>query len=152
MNGKENIKSIISSFFIIVTLVNIATFILGSVFRPDARFGYDAFLSPIIYGICSLIPFAITYSNRELKLKELLFREVLQLISIEVILCLLAFGGKAINKENISLIISFCVSIFIVYVLVNVITWLLDVKTAKEMTNDLHEYQNNQTHDRGQSA
>ena len=56
MTFKEHFKSVMSMYFIIVTLVNAATFILGSIFRPDQTFGYEAFLSPLIYAAVALVP------------------------------------------------------------------------------------------------
>ncbi|HKM34514.1 MAG TPA: hypothetical protein VJY54_07205 [Lachnospiraceae bacterium] len=143
MRGKEFLKSIIMSFFIIVTLINIATFILGTIFQPDLRFGYDAFLSPLIYGVFSLIPFVVMYAKKELTVKELLIRKVLQLLSIEVIQWFLAFGFNSSERGNIKLMVAFSLSILIIYVLVHLITWFLDVQTAKKMTDDLHHYQSN---------
>ena len=46
---KEHVKEILNSFFISVTLINIAMFILGILFRPEQRFGYEAYLYPLIY-------------------------------------------------------------------------------------------------------
>ncbi len=59
----------------IVTLINIAMFILGSIFRPDQRFGYEVLIAPLIYGVLSLIPYIIMYSKKELTIKQLYIRQ-----------------------------------------------------------------------------
>ena len=64
MKLKEFIKSTLASYFIIVTLVNVATLVLGSIFRPEQRFGYEAFLAPLLYGALGLIPVFIMYSHK----------------------------------------------------------------------------------------
>ena len=56
MSFKEHIKIVMSQFFVIVTLINLATFMIGEIFRPDQRFGYEAFLFPIIYKVIAVIP------------------------------------------------------------------------------------------------
>ena len=38
---KEQLKEIINSFFISVTLINMAMLILGFLFRPEQKFGYE---------------------------------------------------------------------------------------------------------------
>ena len=143
MSIKEYFKTTVRNFFIIVTLVNVATFLLGSIYQPEARFGYEAFLSPLVYGALSFIPMWIMYSPKELSVKQLLFREALQLVSLEVILILLGFGTNNLSRENVKLILSFACSVLVIYVLVHVISWLLDSRTAKIMTKELEAYQAN---------
>lgn len=41
MSFKEHLRSVMSRFFVIVTLVNLATFVMGEIFRPDDSFGYE---------------------------------------------------------------------------------------------------------------
>lgn len=145
MRGKEFFKSILSSFFIIVTLVNIATFILGSIFQPDVRFGYDAFLSPLIYGVFSLIPYIILYSKKELTMKQMLVRKILQLVCIEIIILSIIFGSDLLIPENLPLIAPISLSIFIIFLLVMLIQWLMDLQAAKRMTEELMHYQETRT-------
>lgn len=143
MRGKEFLKSTLRSFFIIVTFINIAIYILGTIFQPDIRFGYEAFLSPLIFGAFSLLPFVVMYAKKELTVKELLIRKVLQLLSIEVIQWFVAFGFNSPERGNMKLMVAFSLCILIIYVLVDFISWILDVQTAKRMTEDLHHYQDN---------
>lgn len=141
MSFKEHLKSVMSLYFVIVTLINAATFILGEIFRPDERFEYDAFLSPLIYAAIALVPMLCMYSKKELTLKQHIVRELLQLISIEVILIFFGLGSKSLEPENIALTASFALSVFIIFVLVYVIAWLLDIKLAKQLNSELKSFQ-----------
>lgn len=141
MRGKEFFKSMLMDFFIIVTLVNVAIYILGNIFIPENTFGYEAFLSPLIYGFFSLIPEAIMYSKKELTVKELLVRKALQLLAIEVILIFITFGFSPKDHGDWKLILAFALSVLIIYVLVHVVGWLLDRQTAQKMMKDLQSYQ-----------
>ena len=141
MSFKEHLKAVMSQFFVIATLINLAIFILGEIFRPDDKFGYEAFLSPLIYAAISLVPMLCMYSKKELTIKQHIFRELLQLISIEIILIFLGLGAKCLEPENLALTASFALSIFIIYVLVYVIAWLLDLNTAKQINTDLKSFQ-----------
>lgn len=141
MSFKEHLKSLLSFYFIIVTLINAATFILGEIFRPDDTFGYDAFLSPLIYAAISLVPMLCMYSKKELTLKQHIFREVLQLIAIEIVLIGFGLGEKCLDPENFALTASFALSVLIIFVLVSIIAWLLDMKTARQLTSDLKSFQ-----------
>lgn len=141
MSFKEHFKAVMSQFFVIATLINLAIFILGEIFRPDDKFGYEAFLAPLIYAAISLVPMLCMYSKKELTVKQHIFRELLQLISIEIILIFLGLGAKSLEPENFALTASFALSVFIIYVLVYVIAWLLDLNTAKQINTDLKSFQ-----------
>ena len=78
---KDHIKDNIMNFFIIVTLVNLVMFISGSILAPEMRFGYEAFIVPIIDGLLGIIPGIIMYSKRELTVRQMLIREVIQLLA-----------------------------------------------------------------------
>ncbi|MGN0678164.1 MAG: hypothetical protein ACI4JS_00715 [Oscillospiraceae bacterium] len=141
MSFKEYLKSMLSMYFVIVTLINGATFILGEVFRPDDKFGYAAFLSPLIYGALALVPMLCVYSKKELTLKQYVVREILQLISIEIILIGFGLGTKSLLPENFALTASFALSILVIFVLVHLISWVLDLNAAKEINSDLKSFQ-----------
>lgn len=141
MSFKEYLRSVLSLYFVIVTLVNAAAFILGEAFRPHERFGYDAFLSPLIYGAIAVVPVICMYSKKELTLKQHIIREVLQLLSIEIILIFFGLGEKSLSPENIALTASFALSVLVIFVLVNLIAWLLDIKLAKQLNSDLKAFQ-----------
>ena len=141
MKLKEFVKSAFASYFIIVTLVNVATLVLGSIFRPEQRFGYEAFLAPLLYGALGLIPVFIMYSPKELTIKQIVTRKMAQLIVLEFILALAGFGRENLKAENLALIASFALSVFIIYMLVHVISWVLNLEMARQLTMDLHSYQ-----------
>lgn len=141
MSFKEHLKSALKMYFIIVTLINAAIFILGKTFRPNDRFGYEVLLSPLIYAAISLVPMLCMYSKKELTLKQYIFREVLQLIAIEVILIGLGLGTECLDPENLALTVSFALSVLVIFVLVLLISWLLDLKVAKEINSDLKSFQ-----------
>lgn len=142
MSFKEHFKAVLSQFFVVATLINLAIFILGEIFRPEERFGYEAFLAPIIYAALSLVPMLLMYSKKELTVKQHIIRELLQLIVVEIILIFFGLGAKSFEPENITLTSSFALSVFVIYILVYVIAWLLDLNTAKQINNDLKSFQN----------
>ena len=79
---REHIKNNIMSFFIIVTLVNIAIFVSGMILAPEEKLSYSAFIVPVIDGILGVIPGLVMYSKRELTVKQIIVRDIIQLVSI----------------------------------------------------------------------
>ena len=138
---KEHIKENIMSFFIIVTLVNIAIFITGIILAPEEKFGYEAFIVPVIDGILGTIPGLVMYSKRELTVKQMVVRDIIQLISIELIILFFSFGFTGFTSDNIPRVIAVILSVAFVYAGVLIITYLLDLKAAKKMTDDLKTFQ-----------
>lgn len=141
MSFKEHIKIVMSQFFVIVTLINLATFMIGEIFRPDQRFGYEAFLFPIIYAVIAVIPMLCMYSKKELTIKQYILKKLLLLISIEILLIFFVLGAKSLEPGNIALTVSFALSILVIFVFVHMIGWVLDWKDAKKLNSDLKLFQ-----------
>lgn len=140
MNKREYFRTAFAQYFIIVTLINVVMFVLGTIFRPNDRFGYEAFLSPLIYAACSMIPIILTYSKKELSVKQMFFRQVLNLLAIEGIMIGIGLSGSSIFYEQPLLVVSFALSVFIIFILVLVISWVLDLGQARQMNIDLENY------------
>ena len=138
---REHIKNNIMSFFIIVTLVNIAIFISGMILAPDEKLSYAVFIVPVIDGILGVIPGLIMYSKRELTVKQIIVRDIIQLISIELIMLLFSFGFSGFESADVPRLIAVIGSVALVYVGVVAIMYALDFRTAKKMTDDLKAFQ-----------
>lgn len=140
MKFRELIKESCKIYFIIATLICLAIFLLGSIFEPDAQFGYEAFLSPLIYAFFGVIPVAVMYSQKEFSVKQLVIRKIIQWISIEAIVFVICFQSSAITKSG-PLLIGLFLAVLIIYVLSIVIEFLLDSRQAAEMNKALKDYQ-----------
>ena len=141
MSLKEYLKSAALHFFIIVTLADVATFAVGMIFRPEEQFGYEAFLTPLIYGALGVLPNLVMCSGRELTVKQLMIRKVIQFLVLELVLITAAFGIKNLKAENMGVITGFAVSVLIIFLLVQIISWLLEVRQAEQMTAELLAWQ-----------
>ncbi len=138
---REHIKNNLMSFFIIVTLVNIAIFICGIVLAPDEKLGYTAFIVPVIDGLLGVVPGLVMYSKRELTVRQMIVRDIIQLLSIELIILVFTFGFSGFSNVDVSKFLAIVLSVAFVYVGVVVIMYLLDFRTAKKMTDDLKAFQ-----------
>ena len=138
---KEYIRETAGSYFISVTLINVAVFVTGSIFRPDERFGYDAMLTPLVYGAFTMLPTLIMYSKKELTIKQTLCRKAVQLLMDIVIIIAVVFGGQELTRENVLAAVAVAASIAVVFVVVHLIEWLFAEKTARVLTEQLGEFQ-----------
>lgn len=134
---KDGIKDYSTGFFISVTLITAAMLIIGLLFRPDQQFGYEVFVYPLIYGLIGMIPTLVIHTNKELSVKQIIIRKIMQLLLLVVLILGFIFGGTVMNSDTIPAVIAVAFSIVVIYILVNVIEWMMDEKTARDMTQDL---------------
>ena len=136
------VKKVMMSFFVSVACICSAMALVGMIFEADTRFGYEAFLSPLIFGLVASIPTLVTYSKRELSVKQTAVRNLLHLVLLElVILSVLYFAGIL---TSVSMAVSLGVSIFIIDIVVNLVLWINDTRIAKEFNSALKRFQTDQ--------
>lgn len=134
------VKKILMSFFVSVACICMAMALVGMTFESDTRFGYEAFLSPLIFGAIASLPSLVTYSKNELSFKAAAIRNVIHFILLEaVILSFLYFGGIL---TSVSMAISLGGSVFIINLTVNLVLWINDKRTAMEFNDALKKLQN----------
>ena len=142
MDMMDFFKERVRDFFMITTFVNVCMFVLGMAFNPDGQFSYEILIMPLVYGFVATIPSWIRYSKKELSVKSLLIRKVITFLLIEASMIAIESFDEVFSFDNISLVLSFAFSVFVVYLLVEAISYFIDHKSAKEMMEDLQYYQN----------
>jgi hypothetical protein len=141
MSLKQFLIRKLGLFFMLTTLITLAIYILGSQLDSDAQFGYNAFLSPLIYAGCCVIPSLATYSRRELKPRALAAREALQFVLTEAVVLILAFRSPGIDTSRTSVVLGIAGSVLVIYVLVFLFSWLVNSVQAKQVNDELQEFQ-----------
>lgn len=127
-------------FFIIVTCLNVATAVFGSVLQPGVTLGFDSFYSPLIGAALGTLPSFILYSRKELNLRQTIIRKVLHLLALEIVIIGFSFSiGKSFNLFQIMLFIGI---VLVVYFVVNLIDRLLQIKDTREINSGLKALQN----------
>ncbi len=139
---KDKIKDMLQSFFISVTLINVAMLVLGKILMPQQRFGYEIFVYPLIYGLIGMIPALIVRDGKELTVKQTVIKELIQMILTVVLLVAFIFGGSPLDGERIRMALLVALSVVLVYAGVITIGWLLDKKTADMLNEDLTRFKN----------
>jgi len=138
MSFGDFFKKSLMRFFIIVTCVTALIGILGLIYEPNRRLGYEAFFSPFIFGVIGIIPSIVTFSREELTLKQMLFRKVIQLIVLE---CMVLLFGYLVGIIKHNMIISVALSVLSVFITVHFIEWIIDSKTADKLNDNLKVFQ-----------
>lgn len=141
MNGKEFAIRLMTTYFTLVTLITAAMLVMGLYFDPGAAFGYEAFASPLIYGVCGTLPGFVLYSKKELSVKEFLIRKALQFVLIETAVLFAAFCCVDIRLEKMDMAVGVGVSVLVIFVLAHGIDWLWGCTEAKRLTREILDFQ-----------
>ena len=141
MQGKELIRDMINTYFMLATMILGVMAILGMYFMPDVRFGYESFGAPLIYAAYGTLPNVVLYARKELSMKQLVIRKIIQLVLIEVIVLTLALPSGLVADGNTDIIITLAICILVVYILTHLIDWFQNYTTAKQMTEELLKFQ-----------
>ena len=141
MRMKEKIGEAFRLYFILVTLITVMLMILGMLFDSDRTFSYEAFLSPLIYAAIGVIPVFFFNSDKEVSVKGLIVRRIIQLLMVEAAVMILAFAAKNINTDSTAVVVGIAVGIVIVFVLSLVVEYIFELSISKELNEDLEKFQ-----------
>ena len=140
---KERLGEAFRLYFILVTMITILLMVVGLIFDSGRTFSYEAFFSPLFYAFIGVIPVFFFQSDKELGMKQLIIRGVIQIFIIEAAILLIVFNAPNIPSDRIEVVISIAVGILVVYILSLVVEYIFELTQAKEMNAYLEEYQKN---------
>ena len=142
MSKKEFMGQVFISFFVVVTCRNLGMAFMGMIYAPDTRFGYEALLFPVFYGFLGILPSAVLYSRKELTVKQMLLRKIIQLILIEAIMVGIVFflGGT-----DFSTLLPFMIMVLAVCLAAEGILWLAADKKVKKLNAQLKRFQDRES-------
>lgn len=139
MNDKTKFSELIVAFCVCTTCINILEGVLGMLLYPEQLLKYDAFFVPPIFAFFSVVLGMVTWSKKELTIKQVLVKRILHLLLIEI----MVFGLNYLDGHRFPLYaaLSLAVGIAVVFVAVYVILWLVDRRSAKLFNRQLKRYQ-----------
>ena len=141
MRGKELIRDMMNTYFMLATMILGVMAVLGTHFMPDVRFGYEAFKIPLSYADYGTLPNLVMYAKKELTMKQFLVRKTIQLILVEIIVLAVAIPKEVYETENIEIVGTLAISILGIYILTHLIDWFQNHAEAKRMTEELLRFQ-----------
>jgi len=133
------LKKVLMGFFVSVTCICAVMAVLRLIFEQNARFGYEAFFFPLIYGALGALSSLVLYTNKELSFKRALLRRIIRFILGEAVILLVLYSGGAL--KNLGVTVSVAASIVFVGFTVQLVVWLNDRRTAKNFNAALKEMQ-----------
>ncbi|MGE4272715.1 MAG: hypothetical protein AB7E31_07590 [Desulfitobacterium sp.] len=138
MSLSEFLRKSLMSFFIIVTCVTLVIGVLGLIYEPDRRFGYEAYFSPLIFGLIGVVPSFVTYSKREPTIRQMIIREIFLLFVLEAMILSFGYG---IDIMYGTMMFAVAGAVFAVFVLVHFFSYAIDYREATRLNAELKVFQ-----------
>ena len=142
MRIKEKFGEAFRLYFILVTLITVLLMVLGLLFDSDRTFGYEAFVSPLLYAAVGVIPVFFFHSDKEISMKQLIIRRIIQELSVEALILLIVFNAPNIPSERPGVVIAIAAGVLVVFILSMVVEYIFELTQANEMNRYLEEYRN----------
>ncbi|MDE6204411.1 MAG: hypothetical protein K2G19_13155, partial [Lachnospiraceae bacterium] len=83
MKRRDTLPEFVITFLVCTACITILEGVMGMLFFPEEKIGYDAFFSPPFFGFFSVLFGAVTNSKKELGIRQVLFRRLIHLLMIE---------------------------------------------------------------------
>ncbi len=135
MSIKEFLERQLSNMLMIQAGVGLAMGVLGSIYEPEARFGCKAFFAPLIYAFFCTLPGIVGYSAKELTMKQMLIRELINFLLVELTMLSLLYVQGALKSVDRALALA--VAVLAVYLVTLLAGWLRDGRVAQDMNEQL---------------
>lgn len=139
MNEKTKLSELVMAFCICTTGITILEGVLGMLIYPDELVPYNAFLTPPIFALFSVLLGIVTWSQKELTVKQILMKRLLHLILIEIMVFGLNYISGIVFPLYVSVILA--LGIALVFVGVYFILWFIDRRSADMFNIKLKQYQ-----------
>lgn len=141
MTLKEFLISRVRLFFILVTLILLATSIMGGIVAPEQDIKYYQLMSPIVIAGLCVLPTCVTYFKKEPTPGQYFLRCGIQLILIEavVMLFLTPPDGGSVSRPLFYVLIG--VTVLMIYAAATALLWLNKYRESRELTEQLKKLQ-----------
>lgn len=142
MTFKEFIINRIQVFFFLVTMILLAQVVLGNIIEPDRVLYYKDFVGTFVMAGLCMLPTVVTYSKKELSLKQMIVRHIIQLVLIEGIMLTLAIIGIAPSPQKSLSVALIVTATAIIYALAIFLMWYRQYLESKKLTELLKNIHN----------
>lgn len=145
MELKDFLKRCLLNFLLIQAGITLSVGIIGCITQSEKGLKYYAFFMPFVYAFFCVLPSFLTYSRKELNIKQMIIRKAIQFILIEAVALLISYlSGALINSF---MCIAIASSVAVICIAVALIGYFLSKNDADAMTKKLQILKKNESED-----
>lgn len=137
MELREYFKKILLDFLMIQAGINITIGIIGLLNPSQNVISPTAFFMPFVYAFFCTLSSLVTYSSKEISARKMLFRKIIQFILIELTVIFITYSADALADKT--MFTAVLVSVFIIYLLVNLVDYFFSKTQADKMNQKLRD-------------
>ena len=138
---KEKIGEAFRLYFILFTLISILLMILGMMVDSDRKFGYEVFVSPLVYAAIGVIPVFLFNDDKEVSMKGIIIRRIIQLLLVEAAVLVIAFSSKNVDTDKMAVVVGIAVGVAVVFILSLLVEYMFELSMSRKLNEALEMYQ-----------
>ena len=138
---KEKIGEAFRLYFILFTLISILLMILGMMVDSDRKFGYEVFVSPLVYAAIGVIPVFLFNDDKEVSMKGIIIRRIIQLLLVEAVVLVIAFSSKNVDTDKMAVVVGIAVGVAVVFILSLLVEYMFELSMSRKLNEALEMYQ-----------
>lgn len=135
MEFRSILKKYINDFLMIQAGVTLTIGIISCIRPLQTGVNRYMFFMPFIYAFFCTLPSLVVCSKKELSLKQMITRKIIQFVLIELIVFLISYVMGPLR--DIFMSVAIIVAVAVVYAIVNCLDYLIAKSDAKAMTKKL---------------
>lgn len=145
MELKDFLKRRLLGFLLIQAGITISIGVIGLLMPSAKGLSPVAFFMPFIYALFCVLPSFVTYSRKELSIKQTIIRKVIEFILIEAVILLISYLiGALINSF---MWVAIAISVAVIYIGNTLISYFILKNDAQAMTKKLRNLKKNNSED-----
>lgn len=139
MELREFLKRRVLSFLMIQAGITLSVGIIGCIKPPPHGLNHYAFFMPFVYAFFCILPSFVMYSSKELSVRQMALRKVIQFFLTESVTLLISYLIGTL--DNAFLCVAITAAVAVIYAAVNVLDYLFLKSDADMMTTAIKKTQ-----------
>lgn len=135
MELRNILKKCMINFLMIQAGITLSVGIIGCINPPPSGVSHYVFFMPFVYAFFCIFPSFVTYSKKELSIKQMAMRKVVQFLLIELVVMLISYIIGTLHDTFMSTAIMLAVAV--IYAAVNFGDYLISKSDADAMTRKI---------------
>lgn len=135
MKSGDFLKKYAIDFLLIQAGITLAMGIIGCIAPPEEGLEHYILFMPFVYAAFCLLPSVVTYSSKELNIKQMVCRKIIQFLLIELVVLLISYFARALFSTFMCIAIMLAVAV--IYAAVNWIDYGMGKADSAAMTQKL---------------
>lgn len=146
MELRNVLKKCMINFLMIQAGITLSIGIISCINPPTSGVNHYVFFMPFVYAFFCILPSFVTYSRKELSIKQMAMRKVIQFLLIELVVMLISYIMGPLRDTFMSL--SIMVAVAVVYAAVTFFGYLISKSDADAMTRKIQRIKEQEQEDK----